>query len=288
MKRLLGHIPLVTSIPPFFSRLDNAGNEAGGAWLTACVQSWLDEGFDPITVNSSAETMLDFALPPRFEKLKTTRDGFEEFGKRYVSLGDMIQLVVQKTEGPIEIINSDIALELTEEARQRIRTLQPGTCIICNRIDVDTLACENGVVYSSGYDFFVFHASDLRKVSENRMYFGLPWWDHYLPISVLSQRVTRLKSEGIKAYHLKHDGRWKRRLWRKLGHRFVGDIRALGDAADPTYLSGLSASVKQPKKRKGGSLSSLLNFVIRKPNFYAVSDFNVECIDRAYSKATDL
>lgn len=288
LEKQLQRIPLVTSLPPSFSRLDEAGNDIGAAWLTACAQSWLDEGFDLITVNSDAETMLEFDLLPCFEQLKTTKDGFDKFGKRYVSLNDMIETLAQQTEGPIAIINSDIALELTQEARRRIRALQSGTCIICNRIDVDTIAREGERVYPSGYDFFVFHTADLKKIPANGMYFGLPWWDHFLPISVLSQGVARLTSEGIKAYHLKHGGRWKRRLWRTLGHRFVNDIRAMGDATDAVYLSRLDASIKLPKEGKGGILSSLIRGVVRKSNFYAVSDLNADYIDRACSKEKDL
>ncbi len=258
----------------------------GDAWLTACTQSWLDEGFAPITVNSAAETMIEFDLLSCFEQLKTAKDGFDRFGKRYVSLSDMIGPVAQQAEGPIAIINSDIALELTHEARQRIQNLQPGTCIVCNRIDIDTITCEGEEIYPYGYDFFVFHASDLKKIPENGMYFGLPWWDHFLPISVLSQGVTRLTSEGIKAYHLNHEGRWKRHLWRTLGYQFISDVRVLREGADPAYLSSLTAAIQQPKERKGGVLSHLIGQAVGRPNFYAVSYLNNDYIDGAFTEAT--
>ena len=274
-------IPLITSLPPVFSRLADDGTEIGMDWLTCCVTSWLNEGFHPITVNSDKEKMLEFSLLSEFDQRKTSKDGFEEFGKRYVSLGEMMNCALENVDGPVAIINSDITLRLSDAAKERISNLQPGTCIISNRIDVDDLKMQNGAIYRSGFDFFVFHSSDLKAMPANQMYFGLPWWDHFLPVSILSAGARRLSSDGVDAYHLKHSGRWKRRLWRKLGNRFIRDIRGQGGAVDDTYLSAMNAAIAQGNKRRNSTLTRLLPKSFRKVDFYAISDLNVDYVDQA-------
>ncbi|WP_147438845.1 hypothetical protein [Roseovarius spongiae] len=270
-------IPLITSLPPVFSRQNPDGAEIGPDWLETCVTSWLRAGFRPITVNSAREDMPEFALLPEFDQVKTQRDGFDAFGKRYVPLWDMLARATEGVDGPVGIVNSDIALELDQDAKDRIATLRPGACIVCNRIDVADTTMTGGAVYGSGFDFFVFHASDLRAMPENGMYFGLPWWDHFLPVSILGRGAQRLSGEGIDAYHLSHGGRWKRRLWRSLGHRFIEDIRAQGDAIDAAYLSALGQIVGRRAARRARFLPGGL----RKDDFYALSDLNIDYVDRA-------
>ncbi|XHY19151.1 hypothetical protein SuNHUV7_39670 (plasmid) [Pseudoseohaeicola sp. NH-UV-7] len=277
----LQRVPLITSLPPSFCRVDGTGVDVGAHWLETCVRSWVKHGFQPVTVNSEKEVLPEFELLPEFTQLKVDKDGFDQFGKRYVALGDMIECVLQNYDGPIAITNSDIALDLTEAARSQIDSLNPGSCIVCNRIDIETPDFDQGVRYSAGFDFFVFHTSDLKKLSANGMYFGTPWWDYFLPVNLLNQGIRRLPSEGIVAYHLTHADRWKRRLWRKLGLQFASDMRALGTAGDRAFLSDLDKALKRKRKSKHKLLSRIVPEAFRRTDFYAVADLSVAYIDRA-------
>lgn len=256
----------------------------GPDWLETCVRSWVKQGFQPITVNSRKEVMPDCERLSEFTQMKVDKDGLDEFGKRYVALGDMIDCVLQHHDGPIAITNSDIALELTDDARTRIANLQPGSCFVCNRIDVENPDFENGVLYPAGFDFFVFHADDLRKLSANSMYFGLPWWDYFLPVNLISQGIRRLPPDGINAYHLTHADRWKRRLWRKLGVQFIRDIQSLGAAGDSTFLDDLGKATKRKRKSKNKILAKIVPTFFRRTDFYSVADLNVAYIDRALDR----
>lgn len=250
-------------------------------WLDRCLQSWDDYGFEPFTVNAVSENVDNFPRIEKFGRLQVQRDGSERFKKKYVPIADMMQVAAERFSGPVAIVNADILLELSQEARERIHTLKPGNCIVVKRFDVQDMTLENAEKYRSGYDFFVFHSEDLARMPDNGMYFGLPWWDHFIPVSVINQGVKRLPSDGIDIYHLLHTNRWKRRIWRDLGSRFLHDVLQAEGADTRSYSNGLSCSSNRLKSKvKTWAASSWpLRGKLSKDYFLDLSDYNIDFID---------
>jgi len=146
------------------------------------------------------------------------RDSEDITGKPLIYLDDMIKSVLQEYNGPIAITNSDIVIDLSESILYTIKHLQPGEGIISNRKNITEPNSKHGCPFRFGYDLFVFHTEDLKRLDfGSLMIIGAPWWDHFLPISMINLGVKISAPRNPVAYHLVHDNRWEKDLWVKMG-----------------------------------------------------------------------
>jgi hypothetical protein len=97
--------------------------------------------------------------------------------------------------------------------------------LIGRRLDVAQLGT-SGRPYFHGYDFFAAHSSDVAALAKTHLVFGAPWWDHFFPLAMYLHgcQIAQLEPEVI---HLHHDERWNLAAYRKLGDRFISEIRPM-------------------------------------------------------------
>lgn len=270
---------LVTSLPPQMSRLATNGEEIGAAYQKACIDSWRDASFDPISVNSTNED-----YPHAVRKIPVHRDASAVTGRPHVYLEDMLAVAAEEAEGkPFVLTNSDILLALTADLSDRVMSLQPGELIFSRRIDIDDMARNEGSPWHYGYDFFAVHPDDVFGLS-TQMVFGAPWWDHFFPLMMYIRGCRILQSDPNQILHLKHDERWSWSVWEAFGQRFLIELNIAGN--EETYRLRLRDTVEG---RTGRFVSDLkYNFLRRLPwnaargsvlMLHRVSDLNLSFLD---------
>jgi hypothetical protein len=222
-------IPLVTSIPPRFSRKDDAGVDIGPGYLLRCVESWRKSNFEPISINAQSEEIYPLAGELGVRCVHVSRDARELCGKPLAYLTDLIAAACTLADGPVAITNSDILLDVPDDVCETIAAIRPGQCLVAKRVDIESVDARAGSEYRYGYDFFVYHTHDLRSFAEGDFVFGAPFWDHFLPITMFLRGVKQISGSKGFAYHLVHSERWDWQLWSKLGQQYVSLICGRAD-----------------------------------------------------------
>ena len=235
--------PLFTSIPPRFVRKDKAGVDFGRDYFSRCVASWRTCNLEPVSINSRAEEESQLTREFGIRRVEVERNALDLCGKPLVYITDFIRAACSDGEGPLVIANSDILLDIPPETSERIAAIQPGECLVASRVDIRSMDVYDGSEYRSGYDFFAYHTYDLRGVADSPFIFGLPWWDHFLPIAMFLQGARPVgPSKGI-AYHLEHTERWDWQNFIRLGHRYISLMRELDDDGAGTLVQNINAAV---------------------------------------------
>lgn len=225
-------IALITSLPPKLSRIDPHGNEIGARYQSDCVSSWRRMQWQVYSVNSRTE-LANCDVPKLSDVRYCTIDRDAEFiaGRPLIFLSDLL-LQGRKTHAEhIVITNSDILLRSGPELSTQIAKLQPGEALLSKRLDIRDVDRLEGQEYYLGYDFFALHRNDLFSVEDQGMIFGLPWWDYFLPFSLLLQGVEIRTTNLPVAYHLVHSSYWtQQEIWPTMGQRFKDFVRGKSDA----------------------------------------------------------
>ena len=259
-------IPLITSIPPRFNRQAGDDREIGREYALNCIRSWRNCGFDPVSVNAVSEPVSELITSEAIKLLTVERDASDRFGKPLVYLADVVAAACSQTDGPLAITNADILIDMTDSTRQAISGLKPGQCLISRRRDIEQVDSRNGVDYRFGYDFFAFHARDLSTFSNDDFVFGMPWWDHYFPISMYMRGIRSLPAINPFVYHLAHTERWEPDNWVALGKRFLELIQegTLGDGKHDALVRNYAHRFRHSVVGKDARLVSRLKAGLRK------------------------
>lgn len=275
-------IPLFTSIPPSITRLDKAGRNVGEDYTKYCIESWRESGFNPISINSSAE-----GIPKYFEQhieyISVNNDACEQYQKQVLYLRDFIDAISAHHEGVVAITNADIFLDLSETEKRTIESLNPNECIISKRIDVNVKEERIGTKFSKGYDFFSFHTDAMSDFDASDFAIGMPWWDHFLPLWLYMKGTTSTRKIDS-VFHLKHQERWQHKYWLTIGKKFERLLaKNTCHNADQKLVNSYLARVSAAKRSSKFSLQSYLKANI-KAIIYRNRDFLFEPKIREMSK----
>lgn len=216
--------PIVTSIPPVFSRKDAQGQEIGDAYLARCVQSWRACGFDPVTVNSVNETLHPMITELGIEVVRVVRvprDAAAITGRPHVFLDDLLQAARDMSADRVFIVNADIELEMDAAARDRLTGLGPMQALAMRRRDHSGQRELAKPTYDCGIDLFGAGHQALADIRCGNLVFGMPWWDDYLPMMLLWRGAEFVSGKGVRVWHLDHDGRWNKRQYIGAGREFL-------------------------------------------------------------------
>lgn len=214
-------IPLFTSLPPRITRRNKHGEDIGEHYAASCFQSWQDSGFQPVTLNAASEDLSALSMPAAIDRRTLARDAGAVYGKPLPYFGDIIAEMKKHGDGVVALTNADIMLRLDAEDRRILRSLRPGQCIVSNRMDIDTPENRTGEIYFHGFDFFALHTADLPDRLSDDLVFGMPWWDHFLPLWLYLSGLERVQISMDAVLHLRHDERWDSANWTAIGQRFL-------------------------------------------------------------------
>ena len=238
-------IPLITSLPPSLSRRDAAGDEVGAAYQERCIESWRRAGFEPISVNSTAESHHHAV-----RTIPVSRDASVITGRPQVFLADVLAVASEQANGrPFVVMNADLLIRPDMALAANVLGLHAGEFLFSRRIDIRRPDQTHGMPFLHGYDFFAGHADDISGLRDGGFVFGAPWWDYYLPLMMFA-RGCRIYQTEPPVLHLTHAVNWLD-AWEKLGARFIDETRA--HVANDKFRSRLEEAMN----RRGGHLLSL-------------------------------
>lgn len=221
-------IPLLTSIPPKLTRFNAANTDVGADYQEMCIESWTSSGFEPHSLNSLHEQLPE-ALSDKMNFIAVSPDAREEIGRPLVYLEDFLKIGAELANPVVAITNADIVLNFDPNLHEQVTALEPGQFIAAHRTDVDdSRQRTNPEVYGKGFDFFAFHATDLRRMLATGIpgfVFGMPWWDYYLPLSALISGIEAKTLNASEIVHLRHDNRWNAAAGERFGQLFLQEMR---------------------------------------------------------------
>ncbi|MFZ8477391.1 hypothetical protein ACO1MN_14090, partial [Staphylococcus aureus] len=119
---------------PSMFRPDKSGRDIGPEYQLACIRSWIDAGFRPISVNGPDEQ------PPHrdlVEVMRTTRTAKELHGRPVVFIDDLFAIARQVTPGPVMIVNADILLRPTFDLAGLVANLPADEALLAQLMEVD-------------------------------------------------------------------------------------------------------------------------------------------------------
>ncbi len=218
--------PIITSIPPYFVREDAKGNEIGTAYLTRCIQSWRDCGFTPVTVNSENEDLHPVIAELGVKVMRVPTDASDLTGRPHVFLSDLLDAAIELGQERAFIVNADIELDLDAEAKTRLHSLGSNQAIGVHRRDHRGDKSASEMPYTGGIDLLGAGHKAFRGLDCGKLVFGMPWWDHYLPLALLWRDAEFVSANGVDVWHLDHGGRWNKGQHIRFGQEFMRLLRA--------------------------------------------------------------
>lgn len=222
---------IFTSLPPGMNRFDKAGENIGREHFRACLKSWHDHGLDIISINSKHESRGETEAEFPVTRIAIERDAKDICGKPLIYFSDFIKTIHANASGPVVITNADIELDLTNADLKRIAKLERGTFICERRLDYEYEKSDHLQPYIGGFDFFVIHADDLLLLADSGLVFGMPWWDHFIPVILLAHNLSQIRLEDAShIYHREHHERWDMNKFFQFGYVYRDELKKLSEA----------------------------------------------------------
>lgn len=267
------------------SRFGLGENDIGSMYQKKCIKSWIDAGFDPVSINYIGE---EYTHSVRMVPVE--RDASSITGRPHVYVDDMLSVAEDLFgEGVVALTNADIILGMGSDLARQVQSLQPGEMVFSRRIDVVDPVHIDGSRWKYGFDFFAAHISDIKNV-RTKMVFGAPWWDHAIPIIMnsLGYNIIQIDADIV---HLRHKERWSWSVWEEMGLRFIDVV-----AGSERGVGGYSRIAERAIKNRTGHVLRDLRYSLwrRMPNnapgelrriLSRVSEANLSFIDEVSRSA---
>lgn len=247
-------IPIITSLSAAMTRRGHDGADVGKDYQRMCIESWIAEGFSPVSVNSEREMERGYTLHSGTTPLVVKNDAESLAGRPLVFFDDLFSVAAKSGALHIAITNADVVLRSGFDLYGLISALPPGKAVVAHRTDIARPDEREGTTYRCGFDFFALHRDDLARVPESGLVFGLPWWDYFLPTMLWLRGVQLIDFGERFVFHLLHDERWRVEVWRRVGMQYVKRLakfvkheRSLGSAHAATFERLLRSALADPE-----------------------------------------
>lgn len=219
-------IRVLTSLPPQRRqrRWLGDGTEVTETYARQCIQSWQKTCSRVFSINSSEE--IDLMLPTDVSLLRVGRDAKDDVGRPLVYVADMLKHLDGMSNNEFAaIINADVFLPDPAQIQRSIMELEPREFLLAHRLDVSKISGSNDVgdVYRQGFDFLVLRGDQVGYFAASRLVFGAPWWDHFIPLSLIWAGYTPKILDAHHVVSLRHGGRWSQEDWIEMGARFASE-----------------------------------------------------------------
>lgn len=197
----MNRILLATSIAPFETENQKKA-----------VASWLEAGFDVVSLNAPEEISVLEARFPEVRFVPLSRDGRREHGKPFPYVFDIMQWLMKSDYEVIGIINADIHLiNFPPELYDAIyESASQGNMLHAHRMETASLSPEDmaNAYYFHGIDIFFFHRSILSIFDDDGFCIGNSMWDYWAPMTAAHYGVQQLEIKNLCFWHISHPIRW--------------------------------------------------------------------------------
>ena len=225
---------VVTSISPALSRGRPSSSDAGLAYQSRCVQSWLNAGARVISVNNRVEVaMLDVDHPGvEFVQSAARRGGDNPKGLPDVS--EMLKVGCDLPAGTVfALTNSDVEFRGDAEVLNSLFQTAKGGCAFANRYEWLPHSAEPGLPYRYGYDFFIMENSLVAPSELAGFRIGSPWWDYLFLYLVAAREIPLTLIDSPVISHSTHDQAWNIESWTRGLRLIARRIRELCEEEGP-------------------------------------------------------
>lgn len=188
------------------------------------VNSWLEMGFQVVSMNSAEEIATLQSSFPEIKFVKAQRDGRERFGKPYIYFDDLLAYFAQSDSQICGIVNSDIFL-LKKEFYSFLKKEVVHSFVYGSRVDVETITKLNGEWYMLGFDYFFFNKKLIFHYPITNFLIGLPMWDYWAVLIPIYLGIPVKKVITPHAYHIIHKTNWERKTWQVLRDELMRRVK---------------------------------------------------------------
>ena len=172
-----------------------------------------------ISINSAVEL-------PRLQRegydsgvrfIQAHRDGQGIVGKPVTHVYDAIETGLAGDARMIGVINSDVMLRVSTKFVERLWPHVRGGMVFGSRMEIPDADASAGEVYSAGFDYFFMDRAALDCIEDEPFFFGVPWWDFWLPVSFIIADHRMARTASPIGLHVSHPMRWDPLLYKKVG-----------------------------------------------------------------------
>jgi tetratricopeptide (TPR) repeat protein len=188
---------IATSIPP--ARMDLSKK---------AIQSWIEQGFHIISVNTFSEKEKLAPEFPQVEFMVCNKTACRQFGKDYQYLDTLLDALASSGSSVCGLINSDIILHGEPEVWNQLCYEAKTKFIYGSRVNVSEEYAKQGLFLEPGFDYFFFPSSFLRHLPSTGFVFGQPAWDLFLPAWIFRCDLPIAFCYSPVAKHIIHPVQW--------------------------------------------------------------------------------
>lgn|GEM_PF-2930274 len=225
------------------------------------ISSWLKLGFAVVSVNVPGEVEHLHATFPGVRFVKVMRPETKRRERPNVALKELFPVLAAAPGRICGIVNSDICFCVRDDFLAFIEENAAQGMVFGSRIDVDNDNHDVGKEYCLGFDYFFFDKELIPLYPATDFCLGLPYWDYWVPLVLLSKGVTVKRLISPVAIHLRHYSYWEQHL-EVFGNKFLGSLYTLflSDRQDQVIPSRLLDSIKAGDM---GASADVAHFILR-------------------------
>lgn len=191
------------------------------------IASWFRVGLSVKSVNTAPEIALLKEHFPGVHFIEAKRDARLVMGRPLIFLDDVLAALAMSEANICGIINSDIHLVADNQFHNLILEAARNACVFGHRVDVESLAKQEGVFYQNGFDFFFFDKKLCALFPPTELCLGATWWDIWFPLFLLLKNISLKRLLKPVAYHVLHENRWDENEWNANCFRVISAIERL-------------------------------------------------------------
>ena len=229
-----------------------------------CLASWVEAGFDVVALNTHDEARALAREFPGVRFAPVRRHGAAHVGRAVPWIWDAIEELASAPAAHVGLVNSDILLR-DPGLRARLLARPTGAMVLGQRTDVDSPQGENAVPQGGGIDFFVFDRSFRCALADRPFFFGMPWWDFWLPTAaaLAGIEVARLEHGGL--MHVRHAQAWSHDSWLRGAREFLSFVETRLPARAAPWDANARRAVERftwMRRRAGTSLGHACSSIV--------------------------
>jgi glycosyltransferase involved in cell wall biosynthesis/ADP-heptose:LPS heptosyltransferase len=191
----------------------------------AAVQTWLNLGFDVVSININQEIEILKNSFPDVRFIPTKRDGSRLYDRPVIYLDDVLEYFHNADCEICGIVNSDIFLAGDHDIVVYIQEHAKNSIVYGARVDVESMDNLNGEFYMDGFDFFFFDKSIISCFPKSDFCLGLPWWDYWVLLIPILEGIPAKRLDNHFAFHVRHNIKWELNYWASLAKEIFGYLR---------------------------------------------------------------
>lgn len=172
------------------------------------VQSWLDRGFQVLSVNTAQEAELLQPSFPEVEFVINEDTARQETGKDHQYLDALLDALAQAKRPLCGLVNADIIFRGADDAWDQVCAAAGQRFLFGSRINVQEPGAKAGNLLELGFDYFFFPSSFLAQVPRTGFVFGQPAWDLFLPAWARARGLGAAFCYSPVALHVEHPVQW--------------------------------------------------------------------------------